>query len=47
MIGANRAEDELHTKHMDALKRVIDMAHAVGSPLVRIMTPKKSRSFGP
>jgi len=35
--------DPLHAKHMDALKRVIDMAHVVGSPLVRIMTPKKEQ----
>ena len=28
---------------MDALKRVIDMAHVVGSPLVRIMTNKKEQ----
>lgn len=40
---ANRPGDELHTKHMDALKRVIDMAHVVGSPLVRIMTQKKEQ----
>ncbi|MEM8554891.1 MAG: sugar phosphate isomerase/epimerase family protein, partial [Pseudomonadota bacterium] len=32
-----------HTKHMDALKRVIEMAHVVGSPLVRIMTNKKEQ----
>lgn len=43
MTGANKPGDEPHTKHMDALKRVIDMAHAVGSPLVRIMTPKKEQ----
>lgn len=43
MTAANRPGDELHTKHMDALKRVIDMAHVVGSPLVRIMTPKKEQ----
>ena len=35
--------DETHTKHMDALKRVIDMAHELGSPLVRIMTPRKEQ----
>jgi sugar phosphate isomerase/epimerase len=40
---ANRPGDALHTQHMDALKRVIDMAHIVGSPLVRIMTQKKER----
>lgn len=39
----NKPGDDLHTKHMDALKRVIDMAHVVGSPLVRIMTPKKEQ----
>jgi sugar phosphate isomerase/epimerase len=43
MTGANKPGDALHTKHMDALKRVIDMAHVVGSPLVRIMTPKKEQ----
>ncbi|MEM7695672.1 MAG: sugar phosphate isomerase/epimerase family protein [Pseudomonadota bacterium] len=35
--------DARHTRHMDALKRVIDMAHVVGSPLVRIMTNKKEQ----
>lgn len=43
MSAANRPGDELHTKHMDALKRVIEMAHIVGSPLVRIMTQKKEQ----
>lgn len=43
MSAANRPGDDLHTTHMDALKRVIDMAHIVGSPLVRIMTPKKEQ----
>jgi sugar phosphate isomerase/epimerase len=43
MSSANRAGDELHTKHMDALKRVIDMAHIVGAPLVRIMTQRKEQ----
>ena len=43
MTGANVPGDELHTKNMDALKRVIDMAHVVDSPLVRIMTPKKEQ----
>ena len=41
--AANRPGDDLHTKHMDALKRVIDMAHVVASPLVRIMTPRKEQ----
>jgi sugar phosphate isomerase/epimerase len=43
MTTENRSGDALHTKHMDALKRVIDMAHVVGSPLVRIMTQKKEQ----
>ncbi len=43
MTVADKPGDELHTKHMDALKRVIDMAHVVGSPLVRIMTNKKEQ----
>ncbi len=43
MTTANRPGDDLHTRHMDALKRVIDMAHTVGSPLVRIMTSKKEQ----
>ena len=43
LTTANQAGDEAHTKHMDALKRVIEMAHIVGSPLVRIMTNKKEQ----
>ena len=43
MATANRPGDELHVKHMDALKRVMDMAHRLGSPLVRIMTQKKEQ----
>jgi sugar phosphate isomerase/epimerase len=43
MTTANHHGDVLHTKHMDALKRVMEMAHEVGSPLVRIMTPKKEQ----
>ncbi len=43
MTTANRPGDELHTRHMDALKRVMDMAHELGSPLVRIMTSKKEQ----
>ena len=43
MTTANRPGDDLHRKHMEALKRVIDMAHEVGSPLVRIMTSKKEQ----
>lgn len=40
---ANRPGDDLHTRHMDALKRVIEMAQELGSPLVRIMTSKKEQ----
>ena len=43
MTSQNRPGDALHTEHMDALKRVIEMAHVVGSPLVRIMTQKKEQ----
>ena len=43
LTTANVPGDEQHTSHMDALKRVIDMAHVVGSPLVRIMTNKKEQ----
>ena len=43
MTSANRPGDALHTKHMEALKRVMDMAHMLESPLVRIMTPKKEQ----
>ncbi len=43
LTTANTPGDEAHTMHMDALKRVIEMAHIVGSPLVRIMTNKKEQ----
>lgn len=43
MTSANRPGDALHQTHMEALKRVIDVAHALGSPLVRIMTSKKEQ----
>lgn len=43
LTSANKPGDKLHTKHMDALKRVIEMAHEVSSPLVRIMTSKKEQ----
>ena len=33
--------DELHTRHMDGLKRCIETAHEFDSPLVRIMSGKK------
>ena len=43
MTTANRPGDALHTQHMDSLKRVMAMAHQLGSPLVRIMTSKKEQ----
>ena len=43
LTTSNRPGDEFHQKHMDSLKRVIEMAHKVGSPLVRIMTSKKEQ----
>ena len=44
--SANRPGDALHQKHMDALKRVIEMAHILEAPLVRIMTQKKEQILG-
>lgn len=43
LTTANTPGDAAHMAHMEALKRVIDMAHIVGSPLVRIMTNKKEQ----
>jgi len=43
LTTANTPGDAEHTRHMDALKRVVEMAHVVGSPLVRIMTNKKEQ----
>jgi len=43
MTAANKPGDSLHNKHMDALKRVMAMAHEVESPLVRIMSIKKEQ----
>lgn len=43
MSKDNEPGDDLHVWHLDALSRVIDMAHEVGSPLVRIMTPRKEQ----
>lgn len=37
----NRPGDGLHLKHMEDLRRMIGIARALGSPLVRVMTPKK------
>ena len=43
LTTSNVAGDADHTRHMEALKRVIGMAQVVGSPLVRIMTNKKEQ----
>lgn len=43
MSTANRPGDALHQNHMEALKRVIDMAHVLGAPLVRIMSSRKEQ----
>ena len=43
LTTANRPGDIDHTRHMDALKRVMEMAHDLASPLVRIMTSKKEQ----
>ncbi len=40
---ANRPGDEAHARHMDALRRVISMAHELECPLVRIMTNRKEQ----
>jgi sugar phosphate isomerase/epimerase len=41
VMATSKPGDELHTRHMDALKRCIDMAHQFSCPLVRIMSGKK------
>ena len=40
-MGEAKPGDAEHMRHMEALKRCIEMAHEFGSPLVRIMTGKK------
>ncbi|MDH3451961.1 MAG: sugar phosphate isomerase/epimerase, partial [Gammaproteobacteria bacterium] len=41
MPMTTKVGDALHAKHMDGLKRCIDMAHEFDCPLVRIMSGKK------
>jgi sugar phosphate isomerase/epimerase len=41
VMNASRPGDEVHTRHMDALKRCIEMAHEFDCRTVRIMTGKK------
>lgn len=43
LTTANKPGDKEHTRHMDALKRVMEVAGTLGSPLVRIMTNKKEQ----
>ncbi|MDU8910320.1 sugar phosphate isomerase/epimerase family protein [Aestuariicoccus sp. MJ-SS9] len=43
LTTANSPGDAEHTRHMEALRRVIGMAQVVGSPLVRIMTNRKEQ----
>lgn len=43
LTTATRPGDVDHTRHMDALKRVIDLAHQLNCRLVRIMTSKKEQ----
>ena len=43
MMASAKAGDAEHTRHMDALKRCIDMAHQFSCPVVRIMTGKKEQ----
>jgi len=40
-VGDTEVGDAVHTKHMDALGRCIDMAKAVGCPIVRTMSFRK------
>ncbi len=40
-VGDTAVGDRVHTKHMDALRRSIDMAKAVGCPIVRAMSFRK------
>ncbi len=41
LMATAKPGDELHTRHMDALKRCIEMAQECDCPRVRIMTGKK------
>ena len=43
MTSLNKAGDDLHTMHIDALKRVVDVAHVIGLPLVRMLTQRKEQ----
>ena len=43
LTSKNIPKDSDHQKHMDDLKKVIEMAHILQSPLVRIMSSKKEQ----
>ena len=43
LMSTAKVGDQLHTKHMDALKRCIAMAHQFNCKNVRIMTGKKEQ----
>lgn len=43
MMATSRAGDAEHTRHMDALKRCIEMAHEFSCSTVRVMTGKKEQ----
>ena len=43
MRMTSKPGDELHTQHMDRLKRCMEIAHELGSPRVRILSPKKEQ----
>ena len=43
LTSKNKPGDPEHQKHMEGLKRVIDMAHILDTPLIRIMTNKKEQ----
>ncbi len=45
LTTASKVGDKDHTRHMDYLKRVIEMAHQLNCPLVRIMTSKKGTNL--
>ena len=40
-VGDTEVGDPVHAKHMDALSRCVDMAKAVGCPIVRTMSFRK------
>lgn len=40
-MATTKPGDELHTRHMDGLRRCIEMAHEFDCPLVRIMSGRK------